>query len=83
MTEPSVFYEVFDLVSKGGIIAVLVIMLVGFYSGKLWPEKHVEKVIEESRGQQAELVAKVEAGIKGAVKDGIVAGIYEVRNSKK
>ena len=72
--------QIFDLVSKGGTIAVLVIMLVGFYSGKLWPEKHVEKVIEESRGQQAKLVAEVKDGIKDAVKDGIVAGVFEARN---
>ena len=75
---PTIFSAISDL----GTIAVLVIGLWLFFTGKIWPEKHVEKLMAEYSAGQEQLCEKIVTKIESAVQNGIVAGIFEARNGK-
>jgi len=74
-----------QLINTGGVIAILVIAVVGFMKGNIWPRSTVEKCIaqqKETSEKSAEIIGTKLAdamtdGVKGAVQEGISLGLAE------
>ena len=71
-----------QLISAGGVVGALLFMVWGFYTGNIWPSKHVDKLIEESNAVQSELADKICDKIEGAVSRGIQSGVKAANGQK-
>lgn len=70
----------FELINTGGTIAVLVLNLWMFASGKVIPKATVDMMVKATEDRTTKLAEEIKSGISNAVKEGIVSGIHEVRN---
>lgn len=79
-----------DLITELGVIGVLIMGILMFIKGKIWPETMVEKALESQRvaaEQSAKIIAtemgeKMKNGIAEGMEQGIARGYLKV-NSKK
>ena len=70
----------FEVVNTGGTIAVLILNVWMFATGKVIPAGTVDKMMKSADDRTIKLAEEIKQGIKDAVRDGIVSGIHEVRN---
>ena len=79
-----------ELITEFGIIGVLIMGILAFIKGKIWPEAMVEKMLESQRltAEQSARTIAIELGekMKNGVAEGMAIGIaegYLKINSKK
>jgi len=80
-----------ELITELGIIGVLIMGIVAFVKGKIWPEKMVDKMLEAQRiaaEQSARIIAaemgeKMKNGVAEGMAIGIVEGYLKVNSSKE
>lgn len=70
----------FEFVNTGGTIAILVLNLYMFASGKVIPADTVSKMMRAADDRTLKMADEIKSGIANAVREGIVNGIHEVRN---
>lgn len=69
----------FEIVNTGGTIAVLVLNVWMFATGKVISSFTFDRMMKSADDRTIKLAEEIKQGIKDAVKDGIVSGIHEVR----
>ena len=72
--------DIFLQVANTGALAYIAF---AFMKGKIWSSDSVDKMLEANKEQTVKLANEVKNGIKEAVKDGIVAGVYDAKNGVK
>ena len=72
--------EIFLQVANTGALAYVAF---AFMKGTIWSDKSVDKMLEANKEQTVKLADEVKKGIKEAVTDGIVAGVYQAKNGVK
>ena len=79
-----------EVITEFGVIGVLIMGIIAFLKGKIWPEAMVEKTIiaqRESAEQSAKIIAtelgdKMREGIAQGMEQGIARGYLKI-NSKE
>lgn len=79
-----------EVITEFGVIGVLIMGIVAFLKGKIWPEAMVEKTIkaqQESAEQSAKIIAtelgdRMRDGIAQGMEQGIARGYLKI-NSRK
>ena len=79
-----------EVITEFGVIGVLIMGIIAFLKGKIWPEAMVEKTIEaqkEAAEQSAKIIAteladKMKNGIAQGMEQGIARGYLKV-NTKE
>jgi len=74
--------SIWEIINTGGVVALLVINLWSLATGKVMPKATVDKIIQSNMESTTKLANEIKDGIENAVQNGIVAGIFEVRNGK-
>jgi hypothetical protein len=70
----------FEVINTGGTIAVLILNVWMFATGKIVPKSTVDMMLKVAEDRTTKLAEEIKTGIGNAVKDGIINGIHEVRN---
>lgn len=74
-----------QVINTGGVVAILLIAVIGFMKGNIWPRSTVDKCLtqqRESSEKTAEIIGSrladaVTDGVKGAVQEGISLGLAD------
>lgn len=70
----------FEIINTGGVVAVLVLNLWMFASGKVIPKSTVDAMMKSAEDRTIKVANEIKEGIEKAVKDGIVNGVAAVRS---
>ena len=79
-----------ELITELGIIGVLIMGILAFVKGKIWPEKMVDKMLDAQRiaaEQSAKLIAaemgeKMKNGIAEGMEQGIARGYLKINSGR-
>ncbi|TET82452.1 MAG: hypothetical protein E3J37_07230 [Anaerolineales bacterium] len=82
--------NLFELITELGIIGVLIMGILAFVKGKIWPEKMVDKMLDAQRiaaEQSAKLIAsemgeKMKNGIAEGMEQGIARGYLKINSGR-
>ena len=68
-----------EIINAGGVIGLLVLNVWMFASGNIVPRSVLDVILKASEDRTTKLADEIKGGIQEAVREGIVAGIHEVR----
>lgn len=70
---------IIELLETGGLVAALAIALLAMLRGWVWPEKMVDRALEEQRKAGEVVAEQIAIKMSNGMKDAVRSGILEAR----